>query len=549
MHHEGTSTAAPALGALKCLVAALALALAGPALAQSSNTATNDVTLPAWQPPPGGPGLGVGGAVRVDRVRFEGLRRLPQAELDAVAAPYLGRSLRALDIEDLRQRLTRALVDKGYVNSGALLAERPYEQGTLVIRIVEGELVQVRQNGLQGLSEAYLASRLVNAGEPLNVNTLQERYQLLLNDPLFTRLNSRLLPGDAPGRAVLDVDVTRARPWTVSLFAHNHLAPAVGSAVGGIDGTVRNLVGWGDALSGTLYGSRGAVSGDLGWTVPLLGRKTLATLRLARTHSSVVEEPLAAIDVDSVTTTAELGISHPVIDRAAQRLSIGLSYSLRNNKAWVGGVPWTFVPGGKTSGDRVADWRLGADWTLRLDRHVVAARLSVLQGRNNVSDELVAEQIPPRNFRLWQLQAQAALALDEADTQLLLRGQFQTTSDRLVPLEQMAVGGRQTVRGYRENTLVRDRAASASAELHYTLWRDDARRAQLRVVPFLDAGTAWNVGEDRRTLASTGLGLSWTYADFEGELFVAHRLKNRPTDTHGDLQDRGIHLQVRYRPF
>ena len=58
---------------------------------------------------------------------------------------------------------------------------------------------------------------------------LQDRFRLLLADPLFQRLNVRLQPGDAPGRALLDVDVTPARSWQVSAFANNHVAPAVGS--------------------------------------------------------------------------------------------------------------------------------------------------------------------------------------------------------------------------------------------------------------------------------------------------------------------------------
>ena len=404
---------------------------------------------------------------------------------------------------------------------------------------------------MQRLDDVYLASRLVRQGEPFNVNTLQERFQLLLANPLFARLNARLLPEDGLGRAVLDIDVTRARPWQLGLFANNHLAPAVGSAVGGLDGSISNITGWGDTLSATLYGSNGTVSHDASWALPLFGRSTVATLRLARTHASVIEEPVDRLDIKSLVGVREFGISQPVIDSARQRLALALTHSLRHNAtSFLDGEPFAVVPGSDPSGTtRLESWRLSQDYTLRIDRHVLALRASYVRGRNNLAPAPDQPLVPPTRYGLWQAQAQAALALGDGDTQLLLRGQLQRSPQHLLPLEQMAIGGRHTVRGYRENTLVRDNAWAASAEVHWPLWRNDDQRASVKLVPFVDAGAAWNRDEDHRRLASAGLGLVLAWADFEGELFYGRRLERRPTDTRGDLQDHGIHIALRYRPF
>jgi hemolysin activation/secretion protein len=504
-------------------------------------------------------GLGIAAALVVQRVRFEGGERLvPEADLQAVAAPFLNRPLRALEVEELRQRITRALVERGFVNSGAVFPQAPeaaFAAGTLTVRIVQGSLTRLRTAGLERLHEGYIAARLPGAGEPLNAQALQERFQLLLADPLFAQLNARLLPGEVLGQATLELDVQRARPWSLGYFANNHLAPAVGSAAGGLDATVRNLIGWGDALALTAYASDGTLNRDAAFTLPVAARTTLASLRLARTRTSLIEEPVALLDIASRVTTREAAVSHPFIDTARQRFAVSLTHALRRNTTTLAGEPFSVVPGEPTGTTRTEAWRLAPEFTWRLERHVVALRAVAVRGRTNATEAPPVSGAPPVRYSLWQLQTQAALAVGgglvdgsgEGGRQVVLRAQAQHSPDRLVPLEQMAIGGRYSVRGYRENTLVRDNAASASAELHWPLWRSDAWRGTLKAVPFIDAGVAANDSESSRRLSSAGLGLVLTLAEFEGELFAARRLQRPPVKTSGDLQDDGIHIALRYR--
>ncbi|MBL8326399.1 MAG: ShlB/FhaC/HecB family hemolysin secretion/activation protein [Rubrivivax sp.] len=493
-------------------------------------------------------GLGIGAPLVVRRVRFEGAGRLlPEADLQALVAPFLNRPLRALEVEELRQRVTRALVQRGFVNSGAVFPEAPYADGTLTVRLVQGTLSRLRQAGLERLHEGYIAARLPGPDEPLDANVLQERFQLLLADPLFAQVNARLLPGEALGQAALELDVQRARPWSLGLHASNHLAPAVGSAAAGLDATVRNLTGWGDTMAVTTYASDGTLNSDASFTLPMAARTTLATLRLARTRSSLIEEPVALLDIASRVTTREFGLSHPFIDGARRRFTLGLTHALRRNTTTLAGEPFSVVPGEPTGTTRIEAWRLAPEFTWRLERHVVALRAVAVRGRNNATEAPAVSAAPPVRYRLWQLQTQAALALGDGTRQVMLRAQAQHSASRLVPLEQMAIGGRFSVRGYRENTLVRDSAASASAELHWPVWRSDAWRGALRLVPFFDAGVGANQGERSHRLSSAGLGFVLALAEVEGELFAARRLERPPAQTSGDLQDHGIHVALRYR--
>ena len=130
--------------------------------------------------------------------------------------------------------------------------------------------------------------------------------------------------------------------------------------------------------------------------------------------------------------------------------------------------------------------------------------------------------------------------------QLALKSNIQLTESSLLPLEKFALGGIDTVRGYRENSLVRDNGWSLSLELQYGL---NGGGHGWKLVPFLDYGRAWNQSgplsraEDR---ASAGLGVLWSGSKgLAAELWLAQGLLGLDSPGHS-LQDQGIHFQVSY---
>ena len=117
-------------------------------------------------------------------------------------------------------------------------------------------------------------------------------------------------------------------------------------------------------------------------------------------------------------------------------------------------------------------------------------------------------EIPDSQYIAWLGQVQYVRRLNADDWQLVLRGTVQLSNDPLLPLEQFSVGGIDTVRGYRENELVRDNGWATSAEVRIPLWRK-ADRSILDVAPFVDAGYGWNDlgGASSELISSAGVGL------------------------------------------
>ena len=485
----------------------------------------------------------------VSKVTFTCNTSIGSDELHKHIAPFLGIPLRPLQLEQLRQSVTQLYVDRGFATSGAIIPPEAFKDGVLQIRIVEGKVVETRVQGNERLREAYVTSRLIRQNEPLQMSVLEERMRLLLTDPLFEQINARLLPGPTLGTAILDVTVKRQNPYGLSLSASNYQAPAVGSSFAEIDGWVRNLTTWGDTLSLSVRGNESSNGYDLGWAIPVLGRSTMINLRYSKGASSVTEEPLDALDIDSRVTTKEIGISYPFIDTARRRLATGLTFGERENRTTLLGEPFSFVAGEQTGRTVVRDWRWHQEFLQRFDKHAISLRSTFTWGKNNVNGEPPVDGQPSSNFSLWLGQVQTVSSVFSGTAQVVTRATYQHSANVLVPLERLSLGGRYSVRGYRENQLVRDNGYNLSAELHYPLVGDDQSKRRVTLIPFVDLGGGKNRDAESEQLASAGLGLNWRFARFEGELFYGKRLKTPKVNAQGDLQDHGIHIQLRFNVF
>ncbi len=470
--------------------------------------------------------------------------------LDRVAQPYAHRRLSAEQLEELRQKLTHVYVDNGYINSGVLLQDDFLRNGMVHFHVIEGHLQGLRASGLRGLRLSYLEQRLTRDDEVLNVNALQERFQLLLGDPLFSKVNARLQPGERPGLAILDVDVARARAWDLSLYANNHYPPSVGTNALGVAGTVRNISGAGDTLSANAEtGAEGGTFPDrsrynIAWTAPLVYRTDLM-LRYERGSSSVIEEPLDSLDINSKFESYEAGLSHALVDSLVRKVAVGVTFNRRKNSTDLLGQPFSFVAGEPTGTSKVTATRFEQDWTERWEKQALAVRSTFSWGRTNTlesSDPAVA----PQHFFVWLGQASFVRRVLDNGANVYLRATVQITQDRLVPLEQFSLGGASSVRGYIENQVVRDRGYNASIEFRYPILQNTGQRYQVMVVPFFDIGRARNQGEESEQISSAGLGFTAEHKGFFGEIFYGYQLDDIDAKKHGSLQNHGIHFQVRY---
>ena len=202
--------------------------------------------------------------------------------------------------------------------------------------------------------------------------------------------------------------------------------------------------------------------------------------------------------------------------------------------------------------------RLTQEWTRRGTRHVLALRLTESLGVDVLD---ITDDGSERDGEFFTLlgQAQFLRKLGETDNQVVLRGSMQWSDDALLSLEQFSVGGMNSVRGYRENQLVRDIGYLASLEFHYPLFPRSEQGAILTFVPFVDAGGGRNhdlpggfegSSDENKTIASAGIGLILRPTkNISAELYWGHGFTDFEDSDDSNLQDDGLHFRVSAREF
>ena len=216
--------------------------------------------------------------------------------------------------------------------------------------------------------------------------------------------------------------------------------------------------------------------------------------------------------------------------------------------------PSELSPGADESGQtQVSALRFFQEWTRRSSNEVIAVRSQFNLGLG-AFDATVNDNAPDSRFFAWQLEAQWTRQLAR-DTVFLLRGGIQLATTSLLPSEQFGLGGLETLRGYRQDLLLTDNSAFATAEIRLPLFRIRATESVFQLAPFFDVGTAWNNGGESRevagsnTLASIGLGLRLSLFDS----FTARFDWGIPlvaVDTEENTwQEKGFYFSLEHSPF
>lgn len=513
------------------------------------------VTPPVPEPPP--PAEAGAPVLHLKRIRLEGNTVFSAEELAAITGRYEGRDVTADDLRQLRQELTLHYIHSGFINSGAVLPQQTVRDGELRVRIVEGRLSEVQIDGLEHIREFYLRPRILRdaAEKPLNVKDLQENLQLLQQSPLIKRINAELAPGAKPGEAILRTRVEEARPYYLTLSYNNQGVPSVGAERFEVWGGHRNLFGIGDQFDGNYSQTDGQEQYSFDYAVPFTPWDTALKLRYQSSEAQVVEEPFDQLNIFNQSETFGVGVSQPVWKSLENTVTLGIMAERRHSKAFLLDVPFPFSRGADDKGtSNVSVLRFSQDWLNRGENRVIALR-SVANWGVAVLDATIHEGgdfIPDGRYFFWLGQAQWIQRLWDTGVEMHLTGNVQLTGDQLLSLEQYALGGIYSVRGYRKNQVVRDSGYLTSLEFRIPILKSRMGEGVMHFTPFFDFGGAWNVNfptDHPHTLASAGLGLHFDPAKaWHVEFYWARPLVKVENNGH-DLQDSGVHFAVNFSPL
>jgi len=403
--------------------------------------------------------------------------------------------------------------------------------------------------GSAHLRDAYVRDRLALAsGTPLNQRRLEEALQLLQLNPLITQVNAELTAGSTPGQNILRVQVREAPAFRAGIGVDNYQSPSIGSEQFGIFLGHDNVLGFGDRISGSYGRTDGLDSFDVGYAFPVNPMDGTVQFRYNSDDSIIVQEPFDELDIRSESETFSFGFRQPIVRRPQTEFALGLTLDLRRSQTFIlDDEPFSFSEGPENGKSRVTVLRFSQDWVDRNATQVFAARSQFSIGID-AFDATVNDIGTDGRFFAWLGQFQYVQQLTPSRVLFLARIDTQLTPDSLLPLEQFAIGGAGTVRGYRQNQIVSDNGILGGIEFRIPL-TDDPQELQL--TPFVEAGHGWNnrTPDPEQAIVSAGLGVRWQVTS-DLAMRLDYGVPLVEVANRGDsLQEDGFSFSVRYQPF
>jgi len=510
--------------------------------------------------------------LKVKEFKFEGNTVFSVQELEKITQPYLNRQITAEELQEVKNKITAHYIQKGYVNSGAIIPDQPISDGTVTIQIIEGELVRVEVSGNDKLRTTYIEKRLQdNEGDALNIEKLQERLQILQQNPRLKRIQAELGPGIKLGEGILNIQVDEAELYQFGFKFNNYRSPSVGAYRGEIVAQHRNVtgifgekLGIGDTFSLRLGLTEGLKDYSFRYDLPLNHHETTLSFLLERSDSDVVESPFDQLDVESEADTYAIIFKQPVpqLKTPGQSLDFSLRFEKRASKTFLLGRPFSFSPGVQDGESELTVIRFSQDYLKRTSYDVIAGRSSFNFGLDALDSTINEDGTPDSKFFSWLGQFQYVLRFDLTETfknsEFIFRFDTQLTDQPLLPLEKLSIGGATTVRGYRENYLTRDNGLISSLEMRIPIpnlklpisgLSKNPEEGQIYFAPFIDYGRAWNDDSDVNDfdddIVSVGLGLRWAPSrHVQTQVYWGKALTDIPPQEDKDLQDDGVHFEI-----
>jgi hemolysin activation/secretion protein/invasion protein IalB len=440
-------------------------------------------------------------------VRFTPSEYLTTGELDAAAAPYIGRRVTVADLGGLLDAVNRL-----YAQRGASLAEAflvSIDGGIVDIELFEAHIGSVGYVA-QNASDAYLAFRLgLEPGMLADTRLIEERLQrLALTDGAIAAAS--FLPGADRGLTDLTLTFEEPAPYWWYVGVDNYGAAATGMARMTIGGGLRSLTGWNDPLSVDVVVTQGSVAGVLTYSRVIHPSGTTLTGALDASASRTMTLP----NVTDRAVTGTISLTHPVILEPNARWNVGGAVLAFGEDGTIAGVPLVSQRG---SGVRVTST---GSWTGTALSLVATQALTVVQWDNLVTATSDGWFVGLGGSASAVLSLGPALAFSiEAAGQLALSGAAPARF-------QFGASGPLATRGYGSELSKGDSGFFVRTELGAAapIVIDDG--FALRPYAFADFGRAFEVtGPSQGLLASIGVGSGIVIVErMSGDIFVAKPL-------------------------
>ncbi len=435
-------------------------------------------------------GVEEGPRILVQTFRLDGATDRPEqgvrvADLQAVLEkarkeqPATGYTVNQL--QGVADKISEIYHQKGFILAQAFIPAQSVRNGEVIVQVLEGKLSGVTVEGNKSYSsKALLRPFTPIIGTPVEKSSIESALLTLTSYPGVSAVGV-LGAGQDVGTTNLTVRVQKEDPFEFEASVDNEGSRFAGKNRGEVSAAFNDLAGIADRLRVyALYAfdqsdsNANGVYGGISYDAPVFSPRD--SLHAAYSHNAYqvgnVTADIAALQSKGSSDVAELGYRHAFMPSRLGSSTIGLTAA---NKEAVFRQLHT-----DRFKDKLSTLTLDYDWN-RIDtrfRGINQFTLAYSHGFKNVLGALddydVTAAVPASRFGATgdfdkvSLNAQRLQRI-VGSVSFLLRVNGQFSSDRLVSLEQVSLGGPDSVRAYPVAEVLADKGGTATGELIFGL--------------------------------------------------------------------------------
>lgn len=445
----------------------------------------------------------------------------------APARRFRGACLGTAGLALLARELDEALLARGYVTSRVSFGPQNLAEGELVLQLHLGRVAAVRMvqpaDEAAGLPEredtawgTWRNAVPLRGGDLLDVRDLEQGVEQMKRLP-SQAVRTRIEPGESAGSSVVVIErpaASFADRLRGSLTVDNSGSGSLGRTQAWASLVLDNPAGLNDIASLSLgsnlehvESTRRSQSAGLQYSVPW-GYSTLSLGASLNRFAQYVQGTTVRFLSSGRSETADLRLEHTVWRSSSARLGVHGGVVLRRAESYLDDVELIVQRRRTTTAEA------GVQWRRLFERSTLEGSLALRQGVgwHDAQDDLpdTGPDSPTLRPRIWVQSAQWSTRLPPGwgfrEYTLSLRGQ--RTHDATLSIDQIAIGGRGSVRGFSGDTVLM--AESGVVLRNEWVAPMAAAGVPLQLVLGLDWGRVWGPSAQLlpgQSLAGISLGL------------------------------------------
>ena len=503
-----------------------------------------------------------GGVPATTGVHVQDIPFLEHPDFEQALQPFLGKLLTENRVRDLEDAVILYCRQRGKLLVDVILPEQNIENGVLQLWFLEGKVgkITVDNPGRKWFSDKLILDdvRLRPGGE-VNSKKLTEDLDWLNNNP-FRQVNVSFKPGDKLGLTDVQLQVNDRIPIRPYLGYENS-----GTRYTGVD---RFLFGvnWGNAfglgqqlnyqyLTDVNFNLVSAHSGS--YIIPLPWRHTLMLYGAYVDGKADFGKNSPTANGISWQASMRYSIPLPSFAKSRQQVTAGFDFKRSDNNLQFGGTNIL-----QTSDTDVAQFMLGYSDVTPDPYGQTSVGLELfyspggLTQYNDNKDYNLLRARAKADYFYGRLNVERFTRLPGGFT-WVLNGWGQWANNRLLPSEELALGGYDTVRGYDERVVTGDNGWIISNELRTPpiqflreVFHVQSVEDQMQFLAFCDYGAVRLVDPQKddglnpdRNLVGVGAGMRWMIArNFSFRFDYGFPLTNKSINKHDSRANVGLLL-------